>query len=149
MTALAWAAWRAITSRTGLTVIVVLAIVGALGAGLVAFGHARFAAGRTAGRAEVQKTIDAPATGWSARLDQCQANTATAKGALEDQNASLRRQAAEDAARLAAATKDLASAQRETKATSARIAQLMKPLAGPDQCARAIEVDKRLLEQLK
>lgn len=133
------------TSKVGMAVIAVALIA----AGLFALYNTGFVAGRKAGRAEVQATIDQPVTGWKARLATCQGNTVVLQGALASQNDRIDSLGRDSAARLAEAEKGLAAAQRGQAAAEARVAKIMKPLVGADTCLRVIEADQRLMESLR
>lgn len=142
----AWLLVKAfLTSKVGLALIAIAAAIGAL----LLFGHMRYAAGVTDGKAQVQASIDAPLTGWSARLAQSEANYAKLKLTADGQTAELRAKSAADAATLASATKDLTAAQATTATYAAKIATLMKPLVGIDTCARVMDADQRLLGTLQ
>lgn len=99
--------------------------------------------------AALTASIDAPVTGWAARLTTCQNNTATLDAAIQSQNAAIKRNGEEAAARLAMASAALSAAQRDAAKSEVKIAALMKPLVGADTCLRVIEADERLLESLK
>jgi hypothetical protein len=130
--------------------------VGTIGAAAVALGlavalsisTARLHDAQTA-RDALQASIDAPGTGWAARLTTCTNNTATLKAGIEAQNGQIEGLRAEGAKRLAEADKAVTAAQRDAAKAQAKIAALMKPLVGADTCLRVIEADERLLETLK
>jgi hypothetical protein len=87
--------------------------------------------------------------GLGAMLTQCRENTTMLEGAIRTQNTAIATQAAEGAKRLAAAEQGLATAQAATLAAERRIGVLMRPLVGADTCQRMIEMDERVLEDLK
>lgn len=82
-------------------------------------------------------------------LDQCRANGATLESTIKARNAEIDRQATESKKRLEAAESGLKQAQAATLAAERRIGVLMRPLAGADSCSRMIEMDDRILEDLK
>jgi len=104
--------------------------------------------------AELNRALDDrisnPSTGYVVKLAQAQTNTIQVKTALERQVADLRAKAAADAARLAATEARLQAAQRETaKARRDAAAMLARPPQGDTLEQRVLDVDGRLLEQLK
>ena len=130
--------------------------IGAVTAGLAAVGlavavlagHAQLKAAR-ADRDQARAAIEAPVTGWAARLAQCQLNAGALQRAIDGQNAAIKANGEESARRLQAAAEAVDQAQRGAARAEAKVAALMKPLAGFDTCARVIEADQRLLESLK
>lgn len=99
--------------------------------------------------AALTASIDAPVTGWAARLTTCQNNTATLDAGIAAQNGQIDALKVDGAKRLAEADKAVSAAQRDAAKSEAKIAALMKPLVGADTCLRVIEADERLLETLK
>lgn len=130
--------------------------IGAIAAGVAAvgltasvlWGQAQLKAAR-AERDQVRAAIEAPGTGWAARLAQSQLNNVTLQRAIDGQNAAIKANSEESARRLQAATEAVDQAKRDTARSKAKVAALMKPLSGFDTCARVIEADQRLLESLK
>lgn len=136
--------WKAITSKVGIGVLIALAVFAAL----AWWGKSSYDHGHDAGAAKVQAAIDAPVTGWSARLAQCTANVAVKDAAIDGQNAQIMATAKISADALAKATADLQAARTANVKDAAKLASLMKPLTGVDTCARVLEADKRLLGTL-
>jgi hypothetical protein len=106
------------------------------------------------GRAETARdalaaSIDAPLTGWAARLSQCSANVDVLDDAIDGQNRVIEEAGKASTARLAEAAKSVAAARRDQVQSDAKIAVLMKPLVGADTCLRVIEADERLMRSLK
>ena len=100
--------------------------------------------------ADLTDKIENPQTGYIARLTQAQANVATLKAGLDEQNAKVEAQAAEAKARIAATEKRLVDAQAAAASAKTTLARLMAtPLIGKDVCARLSDADRRLLETLK
>lgn len=99
--------------------------------------------------AALTASIDAPVTGWAARLTTCQNNTASLESAIAERNARIDALAADSARRLAEATKAVTAAQRQASQAEAKVQTIMKPLVGADQCLRFIEADERLMGSLK
>lgn len=100
-------------------------------------------------RDALQASIDAPVTGWAARLTTAQNNAATLEDEIKDRNATIDAMGKDSARRLATASAALAEADKRAASDQARIAKLMKPLVGVDTCQRVIEADERLLESLR
>lgn len=130
--------------------------VGAIGAGVLAAGLAISLALTSANlhrvekeRDDVRASIEAPVTGWAARLTTAQDNASRLKAAVDDQNARIDALGRDSAARIAEAEKGLAAAQRGQAAAEAKVAKIMKPLVGADTCLRVIEADERLMESLR
>jgi hypothetical protein len=94
------------------------------------------------GRAQVTALIEAPNTGWRARLSQC-------SGALATQNATMKTRSEEAAATLAAQAVTLREALDEAKRAQKTAAAVMRPLKATERCARLDEVDRRLMDMLK
>lgn len=93
-------------------------------------------------------SIDAPVTGWAARLRQSEANVGVLDKAIAGQNDAIKANAKASAERLAEAEKGLAVARRDQAKAAAKIEALMKPLVGADTCTRVVEADERLLRSL-
>lgn len=104
--------------------------------------HNSYQRGVTDGRAKVTALIEAPGTGWRARLGQCttavtaqndrvKANSDAASKTLKEQTATLR------------------EALDEAKRAQKTVTVVMKPLKATERCARVDEIDQRLLDTLK
>lgn len=129
--------------------------IGTIGATAMAFGLAIALSISTArlhdARADADAltaAIEAPVTGWAARLTTCQNNGLVLQAGIESQNAAIKRNGEESAKRLADAEKALSAAQRQAGLAEAKVKAIMKPLVGSDQCVRFIEADERLMESL-
>lgn len=99
-----------------------------------------------------EKTIEAQALAIDTlgdNLDQCRANGVTLEDAITERNTKLAEQAAENKKRLEAAESSLKQAHAATLAAERRVGVLLRPLAGTDSCSRMIEMDERILEDLK
>lgn len=94
------------------------------------------------GRAQVTALIEAPDTGWRARLGQC----ATA---LTAQNAKVKANSEEATKTLKEQTATLREALDEAKRAQKTVTVVMKPLKATERCARVDEIDQRLLDTLK
>lgn len=99
-------------------------------------GHHR---GVTAGRAQVAHLIEAPNTGWRARLAQCTT-------ALTTQNAKVAERSGEATATLKTQGVTLRGALPAVKRAETAAKVILRPLKPTDGCD---EVDRRFLETLK
>lgn len=84
-----------------------------------------------------------------ADLSTCHANTATLSKAIASQNASLAAQSRLGAAALAKSETAIQQAQAKLATANQARVQIMAPLKADETCARAREVDGRLLGSLK
>lgn len=138
---LARAVWSFLTSKVGIGVLIALAVLAAI----AWWGKSNYDNGYAAGAAKVQAAIDAPVTGWSARLQQCTDNVAVKDQAIAGQNAAISKASAASAAALKVATDKLAAVQAQAAKSDAKVASLMKPLTGATVCDRVQDSDKRFL----
>ncbi len=116
---------------------------------LLSWMHRHDAAQRAIGAASVQRLIDAPVTGWAARLEACRASGEALQAGLDAQSKANATQSAHDAAALAQATTSLHSAQAATVQAQRSVGRIMAPLPVAPTCARVDEVDKRLMEAVR
>jgi chromosome segregation ATPase len=130
--------------------------IGAIAAGAAALGMAvslSIANARLhdaqATRDALQASIDAPVTGWAARLTTAQNNAATLEATIKSRNDQIDAMGKDSKRRLDEAAAALAAADKRAASDQARIDKLMKPLVGVGTCQRVIEADQRLLESLK
>ena len=103
--------------------------------------------------ASYEKAINAPVTGWQARLNACTADLATARGnaatlgsQIDRQNDAVQRLGDDAAARYANGAAERSSALEASSAAKALAAKLAKAQAGADKCASA---DALILETVK
>lgn len=98
----------------------------------------------------LQQSIDAPVTGWAARLAQAQTNVATLQTSLDGQTAAVNAAAAESARRQTEAEAAVQAAQAAIAAARRRADDILAlKLTGADTCTRLLEVDAAFLEMLK
>lgn len=100
-------------------------------------------------RDALQASIDAPVTGWAARLATCQGNAGVLQAGIKTQSTAIDELGAEGRKRLAAAEADLVAARKDTARAQARVSALLQPLSAGDACRRAVEADDRFLEALR
>lgn len=100
-------------------------------------------------RDRLRTSIEAPLTGWSARLDQCRANVKTLDETLQVQNAAVDANARDAAGRIAAAEARLRRAEADHARTRRRMADLDQPLRDATPCGRMTEADQRFQELLR
>jgi len=94
--------------------------------------------------------IEAPVTGFRARLATETVNRANLEASLERQNAEWQRQSAAGAATLADTTRRLAIAQKATRRAEGKVAVLLaSPPKGNTLAERLADVDARVLESLE
>lgn len=83
-------------------------------------------------------------------LDTCRRNTRDLSGAIEQQNAEIKRISDEGVTRLSAATVAVNEARAATAAVQSRLNRLLNaPATGGTVCERLDEVDRAVLESLK
>ena len=98
------------------------------------------------GAARVQATIDAPVTGWAARLATCKGNAAALQAGLDAQSKAAAQMSEADTAALASATVALHTAQAATVRAQGKVGRVLAPLPAGDACDRLNAVDARLME---
>lgn len=133
---------RALTSKlagpiaTGVAILLLLAL---------AWQTAQLASTRSS-----LKRAESRITALDRDLSTCRANVSTLDAARKRQNELLAARSAEDAQRLADATKRLSEAQQGRERAEARAAKLLKvgPV-GVDACARAMDAFKTVKEQAR
>lgn len=147
MLALVQAAWTAATSPIGATITGALALILAViaGAEAVQLHDARASAER------LRSAIEAPTTGWAARLAACSTNADALRGQLTDQTAKVNQQAAIQTAKLAEAARLAADAEQGRARAEELVRQLTayRTPAGTDACADLQAADAAVLRSLQ
>ena len=82
-------------------------------------------------------------------LIMARATIGTLRGAIDAQNAEIRRHSEESARRLQAAQEALREARRAMPAVRERAVRLQAPIAATERLARFDEIDRRVLESLR
>jgi hypothetical protein len=147
MLALIQAAWAAATSPAGAIISGALALILAVIAGAEAV-QVHDARAEAVG---LHSAIEAPATGWAARLAACSTNATNLQGQLQDQSAAIKTNAAAQAAKLAEAAKIAAQAEQGRARAEALVQQLSayRTPAGSDACADLEAADAAVLRSLQ
>jgi len=87
---------------------------------------------------DLQRSIDNPATGWRARLSQCQHNVGVATASLATQNAAVATLKAANAAATAKAESNAAAARAASAGAQAAVNSILNQKPGADHCASAL-----------
>ncbi|ESQ85395.1 hypothetical protein AEAC466_04315 [Asticcacaulis sp. AC466] len=99
--------------------------------------------------ADLRREIDGPVTGYKVRLTTCQANEATFRVAIDQQNKSFMALKTDSATRLAAAEQQVSAAHAAARAERTKFDRIMAaPPQGKTLLERYEDVDRRLLETL-
>ena len=100
----------------------------------------------TKDRDALHSSIYAERTGWAARLNQCQTNTASLQAALADQNAAVTALKAQGDAKARAADLAVQAARKEAAGYRASAAQIAAAQATGDRCKAAETLLRGTLE---